>query len=338
MGFARAINPRIKANEAWSLHLTTPGILAHAVKEHGWSFIPRQVLAPLLANVSVGAVLYTSYLQTLDHLHGSSYRDITRLYPPPCVAHTFSAGFVAGSVQSMIAAPLDALQVRFNASQLLEGKYPDMWRYGYHKLDEIGIRGVLSGFGVSFVKDSVGFAAFFATFEYVKAQAFYGFITRFYANLEHSLEDTRLRRGPDAASGRPTIRPHFVVEPTFLLLAGMSATIAQQIIQYPLGLFQDAHYARLESLDMETKLKPSAKQTLQIYRDAYAETIKQCGLLARRAGGWRSWAYRGFFTSTLRQVPSTSAGLIIFELVRRMYADGSEEVRIEKDGYDILLT
>ena len=42
--------------------------------------------------------------------------------------------------------------------------------------------------------------------------------------------------------------------------------------------------------------------------------------------------------NTVRQVPSTSAGLIVFELMRRKYAFESEEIRIEKDGFDILLT
>ena len=41
--------------------------------------------------------------------------------------------------------------------------------------------------------------------------------------------------------------------------------------------------------------------------------------------------------SRAAQVPSTSAGLIIFELVRRKYGMGGEPVRINRDGYDILL-
>jgi hypothetical protein len=36
-------------------------------------------------------------------------------------------------------------------------------------------------------------------------------------------------------------------------------------------------------------------------------------------------------------VPSTSAGLVIFELVRRRFGMG-EEVKISEDGYDILLS
>lgn len=50
MGYARAINPRVQANLGWSWRVTTPALLAHAVKTHGWGFIPNQVLPPLLAN------------------------------------------------------------------------------------------------------------------------------------------------------------------------------------------------------------------------------------------------------------------------------------------------
>lgn len=49
--FAKAINPRAQANEAWSWRRSTPGLLAHAVRAQGLSFIPNYVLPPLLANV-----------------------------------------------------------------------------------------------------------------------------------------------------------------------------------------------------------------------------------------------------------------------------------------------
>jgi len=49
--FARAINPRVQAQEAWSFRMSTPGLLSHAVKTYGWSFIPNHVLPPMLANI-----------------------------------------------------------------------------------------------------------------------------------------------------------------------------------------------------------------------------------------------------------------------------------------------
>jgi hypothetical protein len=50
MSYARAINPHFSETAKWSWRMTTPAVLAHAVRTEGWSFIPNQVLPPLLAN------------------------------------------------------------------------------------------------------------------------------------------------------------------------------------------------------------------------------------------------------------------------------------------------
>lgn len=77
--------------------------------------------------------------------------------------------------------------------------------------------------------------------------------------------------------------------------------------------------------------------TLRVYTDAYKTTFKQCAIMARKAGGLRKYLYADFLMGTLRQVPSTSAGLIVFEILRRKYSLDEEVVKIRKDGYDILL-
>ena len=41
---------------------------------------------------------------------------------------------------------------------------------------------------------------------------------------------------------------------------------------------------------------------------------------------------------TVRQVPSTSAGLIVFELVRRKYSFENEDVTIEREDARFLFT
>ena len=134
------------------------------------------------------------------------------------------------------------------------------------------------------------------------------------------------------------MRPHYAMEPTFLLLAGITASIAQQVVQHPLGVIQNVHYGRLESLDCAAKLQQPRAKMLSLYYAAYQKTLQQCGKQARASGGWRSLLYRNFLGSTLRQVPSMSAGLIVFELVRRRYATDDDAVCIHKDGYDILLS
>ncbi|KAL2019548.1 hypothetical protein VTK56DRAFT_9515 [Thermocarpiscus australiensis] len=380
---------------------TTPGLLASAVRRYGWRVVPDQVLPPLAANVGVGAVLYTSYLQVLARLHPESGRASRRVYPPPTPAQTFAAGLVAGAVQSVVTAPLDAVQARYDLGKSAAGmtgsgnraggggrgggvasgngngngngggmmeRPKSMWAFSAAKLREIGVRGIFAGWGLSFVKDSLGSAVFFSVFEYLKAQGYYRFVTWYYGSLN---EDTiillaRKRPGPPAAGGRqetasdeaprmPTvIRPHYAIEPAFLLLAGMGASVAQQVVLHPLSHVQAEHWERLESLDAQArKIKRHAKSSdapsksdsawrwrmLQAYRDAYRITWAECVAEARAAGlSMPRWLYRGFWWNTIRQVPSTSAGLIIFELVRRKYGLGEDQVRINRDGYDILLS
>ncbi|KAF2271422.1 mitochondrial carrier protein-like protein [Westerdykella ornata] len=345
LGYARAINPHLQRAEGWSWRVTTPALLAHAVKTEGWSFIPNQVLPPLLANTFIGAVLYTGYLQTLNVLHEPTAQQTKRVYPPPPVTVTFTAGLIGGAIQSLLAAPFDALQVRFRTADILHGHYKTMWHYSAHKLRSIGLRGIFAGWTLSLLKDSLGSALFFGTFETVKSQAYYAFITKYYSSRTRDalLGSKSLISAPalDESDTRPVIKPHYAIEPAFLLLAGMSASITSQLIQHPLTELQDIHYRRLEALDYQDAHQSASRPSriMQRYYHAYEETFRQCKKLAKRQGGWRRYLYRDFWMSTIRQVPSTSAGLIVFELVRRKYAfESEEEMMIEREGVRILLT
>ncbi|KAM7188782.1 Mitochondrial carrier domain containing protein [Rhypophila sp. PSN 637] len=387
---------------------TTPGVIASAVRYYGWRVVPDQVLPPLIANVGVGAVLYTSYLHILGRLHAESALASKRVYPPPAPTQTFAAGFMAGAIQSVIAAPLDAVQARYDmatasAAGMTGSGNPvltrtgsggdgalkttptmerprSMWAFSASKLKEIGVRGIFAGWGLSFLKDSMGCAVFFATFEYIKAQSYYSFVTWYYGSLNEDTVVLLSQKRPSPADGkisgtaedkkRPTIiRPHYAIEPAFLLLAGMGASFAQQVILHPLSHIQVEHWERLEALDAKASkvrqlnnssntsssssqqntntsrtrsLIPSLRQwrwgMLKAYYQAYRITWAECTAEAAASKlNIRQWLYRGFWWNTIRQVPSTSAGLIIFELVRRKYGLGGDRVRINRDGYDILL-
>lgn len=342
--YARSLNPASQTGK-FSWRATTPGILAHAVRTYGWKFVPEQVLPPLLANATVGAALYTSYLQILGRMHEPSGKASKVVFPPPPPSATFSAGFLAGGIQSFIAAPLDALQVRFDRrEEHYDGK--SMWHYARGKLHDIGFRGIFAGWGLSFLKDSLGSAVFFCTFETVKSQGYYNFVRWYYGSLgEVAVDKISQKRGRVATEAQPTpvIRPHYTLEPAFLFLAGISASIAQQTILHPLGLVQEHHFERLEHLDEQAKRfskTPSEVRgrMLKAYYHAYQETWRECKLEAKPYGSMRRYLYKQFLWNTIRQVPSTSAGLIIFELVRRKYGLSGDEVRINQDGYDILLT
>lgn len=206
-----------------------------------------------------------------------------------------------------------------------------MWHYALEKLRTIGFRGVFSGYSITFLKDSLGSALFFGTFEYTKTQAYYAFLARVYRRQSPSSEQIR-----EQQTG--TIRPHYIIEPTFLLLAGIVASISQQAVQYPLAQIQNVHFNRLESLDYSATLQNSRKDLMRLYYHAYQKTLEQCMLQAKRMGGWRQWLYKGFLWNTVRMTPSTSAGLIVFEVVRRKYGISDGEVRIQQDGQDILLS
>ncbi|KAK3290133.1 mitochondrial carrier domain-containing protein [Chaetomium fimeti] len=350
------------------LRSTTPAVLASAVRHYGWRVVPEQILPPLVANVGVGAVLYTSYLQILGRLHPESARATKRVYPPPGFGDAFAAGFLAGGIQSVVAAPLDAVQARWDGvtgGRVVGdgvGRPRSMWAFSAAKLREIGVRGVFSGWGLSFLKDSMGSAVFFSVFEYVKAQGYYNFVRWYYGSLNEDTIVLLSRKRPAPGDGprvseeeelkMPTIiRPHYAIEPAFLLLAGMGASISQQAVLHPLSHVQAEHWERLEALDAkasklrrevrlpDTPHNPASRwRMLRAYRDAYRLTWTECMAEAEAAGlGMRQWLYRGFWWNTVRQVPSTSAGLIIFELVRRKYGFGGDQVRINRDGYDILL-
>lgn len=364
---------------------TTPGVLASAVRHYGWRVVPDQVLPPLIANVGVGAVLYTAYLQILGQLHEESGKASKRVYPPPGPVDTFAAGFLAGGIQSLVAAPLDAVQARYDLGSSAAGmtgsgnpvtggatstagataaaggagRPQSMWAFSFAKLREIGVRGIFAGWGLSFLKDSLGSAIFFSTFEYLKAQGYYRFVTWYYGSLNADTivllsrkrpSDSKRESGREGSSDMPTvIKPHYAIEPAFLLLAGTAASITQQVILHPLSHVQVEHWERLEMLDAHAReithdyksAAPNSRLRWRMFRayyHAYQATWAKCLSEAEAAGiGLRRWLYRGFWWNTIRQVPSTSAGLIIFELVRRKYGSGGDQVRINSEGYDILL-
>lgn len=295
--------------------------------------------------MTIGAVLYTSYLQFLSLYHPGASSGQARIYPPPSLASTFLAGSSAGAIQSVLAAPIDALTIRFRTTDLTSRKYPSMWHYAAAKLSAIGVRGAYAGFSLGLFKDALSAGLFFSSFEMVKSQCFYAFVRRWYVEGHVAVRRSKANGDAEMADlGRPSITPHYMIEPAFLLLAGVSASVAQQLILHPVTQVQDVYCRRLPWVDAQLAAVPVTATSRaigtgrQVYRQAYRKTLHECAVHARRAGGWRAWLFADFWRSTLRQVPGTSAGLIVFEVFRRKYGVGAETVeRIEMDGYDILL-
>lgn len=306
------------------LRRSTPMIMYYIVKERGWRFVAtngigiiqgtlfrteeliQAVFPPLFANATLGAVLYTSYLQTLASLD-PDYSSSN----PPLHKVAFTAGFIAGGIQSVLAAPLDALSTRMNVHEMLTGKHPTFWAYSIAKLSELGAPGIFAGYSFSFMKETLSYALFFAIFEGVKGQAHHAYVRRVYG------------------SDPETSKPHYLVGPAFLLAAGVSASFAQQAIQHPIHKVQDIHLSRLESIDFRVEhIEHKEMAFYKRYSHSYQETFKQCGLQAKKVGGWRRWLFKGFLMDTVKQVPSTAAGLIVFEIMRRRWAEEDAEEKL----------
>lgn len=226
---------------------------------------------------------------------------------------TFKAGFFAGAAQSLAAAPIDAIVTRFSASEMLSSSHKNMWSYSWEKLLEVGPRGVFAGYPISFTKESLGFACFFATFETVKGQWYRAYIKY-------------VKKGE---KGSRTIYP------SFILMAGALSSISVQAVQYPIGKIQKLHLMRLEALDEVNRFRPpTSKYSMwKLYSKTYTHTYQQVKKLVARdaAGSWYKWLYGGFVRATSATMPSTSIGLVVFEMMRLRYAVDGEAPAFQEE-------
>lgn len=125
-----------------------------------------------MANTLIGTVLYTTYIATLPLFHPPSAFQLHRPFPPPPYTSVFIAGktkkmrnisyqyllncndigCLAGAAQSIIATPLDSLKVRFEVSDLLEGKHKSMYQFAKSTLKELGIASAYRGFTLTLIR------------------------------------------------------------------------------------------------------------------------------------------------------------------------------------------
>ncbi|KAF9561844.1 hypothetical protein EC968_005441 [Mortierella alpina] len=270
---------------------TSIGMLAHAIRTQGPGFVYRQVLPPLIMNSFIGSVLYTTYIFTLPIFHPAFTYQKSRTFPPPPFPAVFMAGALAGAAQSLVAAPMDSLKVKFQVQDLAHGgKHKSMSSFAITTLKELGLKTVYRGYALTLVKDSLACGLFFGVFEWVKQQGYYYFIDELYGIREDmellkamvsSDYDTLTQQGQDhhsstpsspspstssSSSSTPTTattstmcsprsdpsnRPYFLLEPVFVLLAGAAAAIAYQAVDYPLEQIKTIFYAKEAELQAE---------------------------------------------------------------------------------------
>ncbi|VEU21531.1 DEKNAAC102252 [Brettanomyces naardenensis] len=317
---ARALMHGELARQPWSYKThSSIAVLYRSILKEGWYFVPRRVLPPLIANSAVGLILYSTYLTCLQYYSGFSQKRITDPHP----FDTFRSGFIAGAVSSLVASPLDALYSRSAYSELVKGKEnTDLWKYAIKKLRDIGPLNFFSGFGLNFVKESTGFAVYFALFEVIKNQGYH--LTQKVLSWYDHWKAERYHTEIDTSS------PGFkqserALQLSFVLLAGATAACGLIAVQYPLSRLQRVHMDRLEAADIQNEAIQGrrGRRWLQLYHKSYFETIDIIRERYKKSGlSLRNFVYKGFLRTTLTSVPATSTGLLVFEISRQQLSGG----------------
>lgn len=203
---------------------------------------------------------------------------------------------------------------------------------------------------------------FFGVFEWVKQQGYYYFIDEMYGIREdmallkarmssdynafadnitpNNMDDTSSPSGttPPPTPPPPTTtytappplaeRPYFLLEPTFVLLAGAAAAVAYQAVDYPLEQVKSIFYAKeSERAAQQARLQPQAhtqhlnassmRSGTSISSELYRMTWTECQALANNAGGWRRFLFASFGSTAIRAVPAASVGFLVFEVMKR---------------------
>lgn len=299
------------------------------IKRYGWRFFPDRVLPPLIANSATGMVLYTSYLVSLQNLNDQR-RDVL---VEPRVWDTFRAGFFAGGMQSLAAAPIDAIYARSSANELLSGENENLWKFAVKKLRDIGFSGVFAGYGLSFLKESIGFSVYFCTFETLKNQGF-AFTRnrmleyRYYKKLMfdrdfHMSKEEYMRREVKESSKFRLLKTSFV------FFGGITATLSLLSLQYPITKFQNIHYSRLEAYDIFNSARaiaPNDRQARKLlfkrYYNTYLDSFDHLMFIQSKSKlSWFDWMYKGFRRHLLSSVPGMVGGLVALEVLRSNLGD-----------------
>lgn len=311
-------------------------MLINVMKKEGWRFIPDQLLPPLIANSATGVILYGTYLTALDAFDTNNDSRKSLIYSP---LDTWRAGFIAGAAQSLAAAPVDAIYARLTTAEIISGEHQNLWKYGLHKLREIGLVGVFAGYGFSLIKESLGFAFYFSTFELVKTRGYnltYRLITS-YRRFKLALKEkfSFLHVGYQETNAESVRLEHTrltkILKSSFILLAGASAALSLLAVQYPLTKIQKIHLGRLEALDIYNSTTSHAQRPfIKTYANSYIDTYHQIRAMKRKAGAtWFQLAYKGFARNALTTIPATSVGLLVFEIMRTRLSDHLEETALE---------
>lgn len=210
-----------------------------------------------------------------------------------------SAFLITGAAQTIVSTPLLTLQAHFAASSK---PMQSLWSYAFSTMRQLGLRSTYSPLPFNVVKESLSYGLFFGVFEYVKQQGYYSFLNYYYGDHR-----------PVPATGLFGLnerKPHWALAPSFVVLAGSSASMAHSVVSYPMQKVQQTRF-KVFTTYREFFSSPSA---MRVYTPTLLQVVRRGGL------------YRGFLGHAVRMIPSSSVALVIFEGVRRKFAPGGEGI------------
>lgn len=305
----------IKANKGKKFyHRSSLYILKQALHRYGWKIIPEIIAPPIFVNSLTGVVLYSTYIHAIPN---KPVKDITWF-------EYFKTGCVAGIAQAIVTTPIDAIYVRSRTNALLSHGYlndknngiANLWIYGWNKWKQLGIVGCYAGFNLTVIKEMLGFGCYFSIFEKMKSQLSNNFN---YSRGNRDHNDNHIEQ----------IRNKKWKQSFITFISGVTAAFTLQCIQFPISRIQKIHYQQLEILDLLALPKTVSTTThnpysqllsvSHIYWHSYINTLRY---VKRKHGSNNilqliSYLYKGFVKNTMAIIPSTTAGLIVLDYVRR---------------------
>ncbi|KAJ1912114.1 hypothetical protein H4219_005720 [Mycoemilia scoparia] len=389
-------------------------MLSHAVHQKGWKFLPRYVIQPMVANWAVGFALFTTYTAALPAAYMRS-SVMQTVYPdspkkPTTIVPPFAAGALAGLAQSIVATPLDALRIRFEVEDMLNGRYQSWFGFVKDKVTEDGIARLYRGFRITAVKDVLGFSAFFGIFEFTKIELLEVYrnlmkegrkirelakkqgtsedgivksiitgadsdsdkftrseiaqlrrmaIYQRYNDLVPDLDVDEVASNPQQAQPSPRapikaplyvlpslLLPPYLGQASCILIAGGTAALAYQAIDYPLEQLRNYVYTELAKNEIKTVENKILHALRKHYRTIKKEILssktrpdvewhpyhhfwnglKQHAAKELNRSPESFWTpirylYSGWFGVAIRSVPATSIGLLFYEIVKQWLED-----------------
>lgn len=308
-----------------ALYNSSLGILIRSLRQHGWKILPQAVAPPFLANSVSGVVLYTSYLTFLPSPFFQSTTSEIKILPKDA----FCSGALAGFMQAIVSQPIEAVYQRSTVSEFLSltRMHQSLWKFGFDKLKQAGFLGVFyGGFSLSILKESLGFAVYFGSFEYLKYNG-YDLLLPTKNHKETTLPSNQNEQKDPTSSTtvrdlsmRSEPRPGYLNRKTLQTFnAGVSAAFFLQVIQFPINKILKVHVSNLQ---MQSELNfniltKSLKHNWSIYSSSYINTFKNIkALYTKEKCTFAAWSYKGFWRNTLAIIPGTTASLLALEYLR----------------------